>query len=114
MPSPGMVTTECFAIRAVFLLNENPLGESQSCGDQILNSAGNYQRLRDTSQRRECELLVAPAHYSRGEVDINLFARDNRFFFRRDFLGELLAQALHQFRHFHTQKTVIESVAQIS
>src|SRR5882672_6799596 len=114
MPSPGMVTTVCFAIRAIFLLNKNLLGESQSRGDKVLYSASDYQRLRNTSQRRECELLVAPANYSRGEVDINLFAGDNRFLFGGDFLGKLLAQTFHQFRHFHAQKTVVKSVAQIS
>jgi len=28
MPSPGMVTTVCLGIRAIFLLNKNLLGES--------------------------------------------------------------------------------------
>src|SRR5206468_1396359 len=47
------------------------------------------------------------------EIDINLIAGNDRLLLPGDLIGELLAQAFHQFWNLYTEESIIKRIAQI-
>src|SRR5271169_271679 len=124
MPSPGMVTTVCFAMNANSYVTRYPttwdsldcsrrLFQAQSGAHQVLHAAGDHQRLRHRTQRREGELLAGITHCAGRKVDFNLVARDNRLLPAPERIGQPLAQAHYQHGRFNAQESVVERVAQV-
>src|SRR5205807_1209664 len=87
--------------------------QAQALGHQVLDASSNYERLRHCAERRETEFLCTPGNRAGSEINSDFIAGNDRLLLCCDLLRKLLAQALHQFWHFHAQRTIVIRIAQV-
>ena len=87
--------------------------QSQFRRDYVLGSASDHQRLRDVAERRKGEALLAPRDSASCEVDLDVLAGDDCFFFLGDLVGELFAQSPEQRWDLDAQEAVVIGITQV-
>src|ERR1022692_4559900 len=127
IPSPGIVTTVYFAITSFpFYVNPSlfatrfsaPPAITSDCGPLPSGGKTNFSprhaivpEVKSISTSSP-GILISPPARSR-EINIHVFARDDRFFLGRDLRGALLPQSLDELGNLHAQKSVVVGVPQV-